>query len=76
DESVDDLVLLDGEGVEIDLLQAADLALLHKAAELRHWDPLLFLFASAGSASAAASTTVTASTAVTKSTTESAAASL
>ncbi|KAM1405687.1 hypothetical protein ACFX10_000500 [Malus domestica] len=36
DESVEDLVLLDGEGVEIDPLQAVDLALLHKAAELRH----------------------------------------
>lgn len=53
----DDLVLLDGEGVEVDLLQASDLSLFHQAAELRHGDPLLLLLAASATAPTAATTT-------------------
>jgi len=43
DESLDDLVLLDGERVEVDLLDLVEPALLDEAAELGDGDPLLFL---------------------------------
>jgi hypothetical protein len=42
-EEVDDLVLLDGQGVKVDLLHGLDLAGLHKATELGHGLPLLLL---------------------------------
>merc|ERR1719192_1981632 len=62
DEHVDDLVLFDGQRVEVDLLQALDLAVLHQAAQLGHRDPLLVLLAPASSAAAAASPTSSAAT--------------
>ena len=44
---VDDLVLLDRHRVEEDLLEAADAALLHEAAELGNRDPLILVVAAA-----------------------------
>jgi len=52
-EGVNDLVLLDGKGVEVDLLQASDSALFHQTSQLRHWDPLLLLFTARPSAAPA-----------------------
>lgn len=59
EEEVDDLVLLDGERVEVDLLHALDLAGLHETAELGDGLPLLLL----GLAAATATATSTAATA-------------
>ncbi|BAT00560.1 Os07g0207301, partial [Oryza sativa Japonica Group] len=42
-ELLHDLVLLDGEGVEVDLLDLVDLVLLHEAPQLGHGHPLLLL---------------------------------
>lgn len=39
EERVDDLVLLDGEGEEVDLLHGLDLAVLDESAELGDWLP-------------------------------------
>ena len=47
EEVVDDLVLLDRHRVEEDLLERADAALLHEAAELRNRDPLILVVAAA-----------------------------
>ena len=47
EEVIDDLVLLDRHRVEEDLLEAADAALLHEAAELGHRDPLVLVVAPA-----------------------------
>ena len=58
-EEVDDLVLLDGERVEVDLLHGLDLAGLHETTELGHGLPLLLLALCA----ATGATTATASTA-------------
>ncbi|GMH19095.1 hypothetical protein Nepgr_020936 [Nepenthes gracilis] len=52
DEGVHDLVLFDGERVEIDLLQTLDLSILHKAAKLGDGDPFLLLLAASGPAAA------------------------
>ena len=71
---VDDLVLFDGQGVEVDLLQTLDLAVLHQAAQLGHGDPLLVLLAAATSASpatTAASSTATSTASVTETSTKS-----
>jgi hypothetical protein len=62
-EVVDNLVLLDGQGVQVDLLHAVDLASLHKTAELGDGLPLLLV----GLAAAASTATATATTAVTTS---------
>merc|ERR1719183_17982 len=43
EEDVHDLELLDGKGVEVDVLNRGDLAVLHEAAKLRARDPLLLL---------------------------------
>merc|ERR1719500_2035291 len=48
-EEVNDLMLLDGEREEVNLLQGLDLAVLHQAAKLGHWDPFLLLLAPATS---------------------------
>merc|ERR1711878_28362 len=53
DEHVNDLVLFDGERVEIDLLQALDLSILHQTAQLGNWNPVLLFLASASTASSA-----------------------
>merc|ERR1712061_963018 len=74
DEHVNDLVLFDGERVEIDLLQALDLSILHQTAQLRHGNPVFLLLASASSASSAttSASSATASPAtITKSSSES-----
>lgn len=59
EEEVDDLVLLDGERVEVDLLHALDLAGLHETTELGDGLPLLLLALCA----ATGATTATTSTA-------------
>merc|ERR1712018_665530 len=51
DEHVNDLVLFDGERVEVDLLQALDLPILHQTAQLGNRNPVLLLLASASTAS-------------------------
>lgn len=62
-EVVDDLVLLDGERVEVDLLEAVDLAGLYETAELGDGLPLLLLLHSAtATATATATTPATVST--------------
>merc|ERR1719353_552794 len=43
EEDVHNLELLDGKGVQVDVLNGRDLAVLHKAAELGARDPLLLL---------------------------------
>jgi len=43
DEVLHNLVLLDGDGEEVDVLQGLDLALLHEAAQLGARDPLVGL---------------------------------
>lgn len=62
EEEVDDLVLLDGERVEVDLLHALDLAGLHETTELGDGLPLLLL---ALRTTAGATTTATATATVT-----------
>jgi hypothetical protein len=59
-EVINNLVLLDGEGEQEDLLNALDLSVLDKAAELGHGDPLLLVSLSFA---AAASTTTSSATA-------------
>jgi pyruvate/2-oxoglutarate dehydrogenase complex dihydrolipoamide acyltransferase (E2) component len=60
EEVVDDFSLLHGEGEEEDLLDAADLALLHEAAELGDGDPHVLLAATAPAAAPAAPAAATA----------------
>lgn len=67
-EEVDDLVLLDGERVEVDLLHALDLASLDETAELGDGLPLL-LIGLASTASTTASSTATAAVTATITTT-------
>merc|ERR1719271_2302606 len=45
EERIDDLELLDREGVQVDVLDRGDAALLHEAAELRARNPLLLVAA-------------------------------
>ena len=47
EEVVDNLVLLDRHRVKEDLLERADAALLHEAAELGHRNPLILVVAAA-----------------------------
>lgn len=54
---VDDLILLDGEGKQVDLLQAVNLALLYQAAQLCDGRPLFLLPTLATAATATASPT-------------------
>lgn len=65
-EEVDNLVLLDGQGVQVDLLHAVDLAGLHETTELGDGLPLLLL----ALAAAASATTTTSTAAVTTTGTE------
>ena len=64
EEKVNDLSLLDGERVEVDVLEALDLLLVHQATQLGHGDPstLLVLTATATSATTTTLTTVTTAT--------------
>ncbi|KAL2285248.1 hypothetical protein FJTKL_08452 [Diaporthe vaccinii] len=69
-EEVDDLVLLDGQRVQVDLLHALDLASLYETAQLGDGLPLLLLaLAAATSTATAASTSTIAATTVAESTT-------
>lgn len=61
-EEVDDLVLLDGERVQVDLLHALDLASLHQTAQLGDRLPLLLLALAAATATAATTTATTVTT--------------
>lgn len=58
-EVVDDLVLLDGQRVQVDLLHAVDLASLYQTAELGHGLPFLLLGLAATTATAATTSTST-----------------
>lgn len=58
-EEVDDLVLLDGERVQVDLLHALNLASLYQTAELGDGLPLLLLALSAATATATTTSTST-----------------
>ncbi|GER51972.1 hypothetical protein STAS_29395 [Striga asiatica] len=53
-QGVDDLILLNREGVEVDLLEGFDFPGLDQTAELRHRHPLLLVVVTAGAARAAA----------------------
>ena len=55
-EEVDDLVLLDGEGVKVDLLHGLDLSGLDETSKLGDWLPLLLLVLVGATASTATST--------------------
>lgn len=57
---VDDLVLLDGKREQENLLEGFDLAALHKAAELGHRDPSLFVATRAISATPTTATSAAA----------------
>merc|ERR1719219_487322 len=59
-EHVNDLVLFDGERVEVDLLQALDLPVLHETAQFGHRDPVLLLLPSASPSSSAATSAASA----------------
>lgn len=61
-EEVDDLVLLDGQRVQVDLLHALDLASLYQTAELGDGLPLLLLALAAATSTAATTTTTTVAT--------------
>lgn len=68
-EEVDDLVLLDGERVQVDLLHGLDLALLHQTTELGNWLPfLLLILVCAPTRSTASTSTATVSSSVTSGT--------
>lgn len=58
-ESVDNLVLLDGQRVQVDLLHAVDLASLDQTAQLGDGLPLLLLALAATTSSATATATTT-----------------
>jgi hypothetical protein len=62
-EEVDDLVLLDGERVEVDLLHALDLASLDETAQLGDWLPLLLVALAAAPTSTSTATAATTLTA-------------
>lgn len=65
EELVDNLVLLDGQGVQVDLLHAGDLASLDKTAQLGDGLPLLLLALAATASTATATTTATITTTTT-----------
>ena len=54
-ELIDDLVLLDWEGMEVDLLQRLNLVEFDETSELRDWDPFLLLLLATGLAPSIAS---------------------
>jgi hypothetical protein len=58
-EVVDNLVLLDGEGVQVDLLHALDLAALHETAELGDGHPFLVAVLGTTTSATSASTATT-----------------
>lgn len=64
-EEVDNLVLLDGQRVQVDLLHAGDLAGLDETAELGDGLPFLLLLLSAAATTTTATATATVTTTVT-----------
>ena len=64
EEVLHDLVLLDGDGEEVDLLEGANLALLHEAAELGARGPAILGLGVAPAAAAATAVAASASAAV------------
>merc|ERR1712154_550753 len=64
DEHVDDLVLFDGQRVQVDLLERLDLAILDEPSQLSHGDPVLLPLA-------APTSTTTSTATVTKTSSES-----
>merc|ERR1719336_2813852 len=70
-EHVNDLVLFDGERVEVDLLQALDLSILHQTAQLGDRHPVLLLLASTSTASSAATAAASATSSISESSSES-----
>merc|ERR1719402_1830593 len=69
DKVINNLVLLDGKGEKIDLLQGFDLSILDKPPEFRHRDPIFLFLTTATTASTAATsatTTVAAATTTSK----------
>ena len=68
-EVVDDLVLLDGQRVQVNLLHAVDLAGLNQSTELGNGLPLLLLGLAAATTTATATTTTTVTTSSSKTTT-------
>lgn len=75
-EVVDDLVLLDGQRVQVDLLHAVDLASLYETAELGDGLPLLLLGLAATTATATTASTAAVTTTGSETTTTSTAASV
>jgi len=69
EEEVDDLVLLDGERVEVDLLHGLDLASLHETTKLGHGLPLLLLALCAATGATTATTSTATVTAALSATT-------
>ena len=61
DKSVNDLGLLDWDGVSIDLLEGLDLVVLHKSSELGEWGPFFLESSSSSSSAEAASAASSAS---------------
>merc|ERR1719446_671780 len=61
-EHVDNLVLFDGQRVQVDLLEGLNLAILDEPSQLGHGDPVLLFLAAATTAPAASTSTVTTST--------------
>jgi len=62
-EVIDDLAFLDGKGEEVDLLEALDFTVLHEATQFGDGNPLLLLFLAATATSASATTTASTSAA-------------
>jgi hypothetical protein len=71
-EEINDLVLLDGDGVEVDLLELLDLTLLDESAKLGNGNPALFLLGlSATTTATTTSVTISSSAASTTASTTS-----
>merc|ERR1719167_2177339 len=61
-EHINNFVFFDGQGEQIDLFQALNLAILHQTTKFGDWDPILFFLASTSKASAATSITTASTT--------------
>uniref|UniRef100_A0A1B0GHW0 Uncharacterized protein n=1 Tax=Lutzomyia longipalpis TaxID=7200 RepID=A0A1B0GHW0_LUTLO len=62
-EEVNDLKLLNWEGIQVDFLQCADLSITHKASQLRYGNPFLLILLSTSPATSTSSATTTSTTA-------------
>merc|ERR1719422_1866311 len=61
-EAVNDLVLFDGKGVEVDLLQTLDLSILDQTSQFGDWDPVLLFLATSSTSTTTASAATASST--------------